>query len=101
LDGKTELSLFVILIPFWLILFYVCAYVLLVGLASKNSKVSKCEKVFLSLLVPFGFTISTVLALCFAEGYIKTKLAFLFLPQIFSFLILYLYIRCLVKPTKA
>jgi hypothetical protein len=99
--GDSELSLFVILIPFWLLLIYCCAYVVLLGLASQNSKVNVCEKVFLSLLVPLGFIVSTVLLLCFAEGYLSNSLTFLFIPQISSFLFLYLYVRCLVKqPTQ-
>jgi hypothetical protein len=67
LDNESELSWFTILIPFWLLLIYGCGFVILLGLASQNSKVNKCEKVFLSLLVPTGFIVSTILALCVAD----------------------------------
>jgi len=49
LDGVIELSFFVILIPFWILLLYICGFVVLLGLASKNKKVNKCEKIFLAL----------------------------------------------------
>lgn len=98
LDSVIELSYFVVLIPFWLLLLYVCSYVILVGLASTNSKVNKAERLILSLFVPLGFLCSTVLAVCYVDGYIKNvRLGYLFLPQLASFLGAYLYGRCLVK----
>ena len=63
LDGEIELSFFVILIPFWILLLYICSFVVLLGLASKNKKVNKCEKVFLALQLPIGFLLSLILAI--------------------------------------
>jgi hypothetical protein len=80
LDTRIELSFFVVLIPFWLLLLYVCSYMILVGLASTNSKVNKAERLLLSLFVPLGFVCSTVLAVCYLDGYLQVKLSFLFIP---------------------
>ena len=100
LDGITQMSFFIVLIPCWLLLLYVCSYMILVGLASNNSKVNKGERLILSLFVPLGFLTSTVLAVCYADGYLKSiKLGYLFLPQLASFLGAYLYARCLVRPS--
>jgi hypothetical protein len=63
LDGEIELSFFIILIPFWILLLYICSFVVLLGLASKNKKVNKCEKVFLALQLPIGFLLSLILAI--------------------------------------
>ncbi len=63
LDGEIELSFFIILIPFWILLLYICSFVVLLGLASKNKKVNKCEKVFLALQLPLGFLLSLLLAI--------------------------------------
>jgi hypothetical protein len=59
---------------------YATAFVILLGLASQNSKVNKCEKVSLSLLVPSGFITSTILALCVADSIIEMPFTFVFLP---------------------
>ena len=100
LDGDISLSIFVILIPIWLLLLYGYAFMVLVGLASKNSRVNTCEKVFLSLLVPIGFTITMVLALCKAEEYLTLPIYIVVIPEGGSMLFLYLYMRCLVKPSQ-
>ena len=99
LDKDIALSIFVILIPIWLLLLYGYAFMVLVGLASKNSRVNTCEKVFLSLLVPIGFTITIVLALCRFEDYFTLPIYIIVLPEGGSMLFLYLYVRCLVKPS--
>ena len=99
LDKDISLSIFVILIPIWLLLLYGYAFMVLVGLASKNSRVNTCEKVFLSLLVPIGFTITIVLALCRFEDYFTLPIYIIVLPEGGSMLFLYLYVRCLVKPS--
>ena len=65
------MSLFVILIPFWIFVIYICAYVLLVGLASSNPRVNKCEKVLLAVCLPIGFLLSLVLGFCLIEGYLE------------------------------
>jgi hypothetical protein len=87
----------VVLIPCWLLLIYICSYVVLVGLASTNKKVNKAERLVLSLFVPLGFLTSTVLAVCFLDGYITVSLGYLYIPQLGSFLGAYLYARCLVR----
>ena len=75
------MSLFIVLIPFWLLMLYICTYVLLVGLASNNSKVNKVERLLLSLFVPLGFLTSTMLAVSYADGYLAhVKLGYLYLP---------------------
>ena len=100
LDQQLTLSIFVILIPFWILLLFLYAYLVLVGLASKNSRVNTCERVFLSLLVPIGFTTTIVLALCRLENYFQLPIYIIAIPEGCSMLFLYLYIRCLVKPSK-
>ena len=80
LDDSIKLTYFVILIPCWLLLLYICSYVILVGLASTNKKVNKAERLVLSLFVPLGFLTSTVLAVCFLDGYITVTLVYLYIP---------------------
>ena len=79
---------------------YLYAFMVLVGMASKNSRVNTCEKVFLSLLVPIGFTSTIVLALCRIEKYFELPIYMVIIPEGGSMLFLYLYVRCLVKPSK-
>ena len=99
LDGYVEVSMFVILIPFWLFVVYVCAYVLLLGLASTNPRVNKCERILLAVCLPIGFLTSVVLGFCIIEGLIDMKVYFVFIPTMVSFVFMYLYVRCLVKPS--
>lgn len=80
LDGLINLTYFVVLIPFWLLMLYVCSYMILVGLASTNSKVNKAERLILSLFVPLGFLCSTVLAICYVDGYLEVPLGYLYIP---------------------
>lgn len=80
LDGNTNLSFFVVLIPVWIVLLYFCTYLIIVGLASKNYKVNKQERLALSLIMPLGFLTSTVLALCYVEGYLRCSLGYLYIP---------------------
>lgn len=102
LDKKIKLNYFVILIPVWLTMLYFTIYGTLIGIASRNPRANTCEKVFVSLLVPMGFWTSLVLVICYIEGYIKPKaIGYLFIPQILGYLMLYLFIRCLVKPVPS
>jgi len=101
MDEEIELSLFVIFIPIWILIIVLFIFVALNGLASKNNRVNKCEKIFLSLLVPTGFTLTFILVISFLEGHFESKVIFLFAPEALSFFFLYLYIRCLVKPTTS
>jgi hypothetical protein len=93
------MSWFIVLVPCWLLLIYICAFMIIVGLASTNTKVNQAERLVLSLCVPLGFLASTILAVCYIDKYITTSLGYLFLPQLGSFIMAYLYIRCLVKPS--
>ena len=97
LDGMINLNFFVVLIPVWVVLLYFCSYLVLVGLASKNYKVAKSERLVLSLLTPLGLLASAVLSVCYVEGYIRCSLGYLYIPQACSFGSAYLYIRCLVS----
>ena len=99
MDGATQISLFIILIPLWLLVIYVVSFVVLAGLASKNKKINICEKILLALVPPLGFITSGVLAICVLEGYFTCQLWILFMPEVGSALFLYLYVRCLVKPS--
>ena len=51
-DGKIKTSLFILLIPLWTIMIPLFIYTVLNGLATTNSRANKCEKIFLSCLVP-------------------------------------------------
>lgn len=76
-DGTLNVSLFVILIPLWIIVLPLFVYTIMKGLAAINSRANKCEKVFLSVLVPSnfifnytlgGFIISFIMAIHYAEN---------------------------------
>lgn len=99
MDGYRGISLFIILIPLWFFFVYVIAFLILVGLASKNKKIRTYEKVLLALVPPLGFITSGVLALCKLEGHLDSHLWVLFMPELLSALFLYLYVRCLLKPS--
>ena len=102
LDQKIKLSYFIILIPVWILMLYFTIFTTVVGVASRNPRANTCEKVFVSLLVPTGFFTTLILAICYIEGYIKTKhIAYLFAPQLLGYLMLYLFVRCLVKPAPS
>ena len=64
LDKRIKLSYFVILIPLWFMLLYTTIFATVVGIASRNSRVNSCEKIFVSLLVPTGFFTTIILAIC-------------------------------------
>jgi len=101
LDGDIQLSYFALLTPVWILAIPMIGFCIVKGLAAPNSRASKCEKAVLSILVPLGFLVSMVLAILYAEGTIMgSGLAPLFMPQVFSLICLYLYLRCLVKPVK-
>lgn len=99
LDRKIGLSYFVILIPLWLAVLYLASYFVVLGIASPNPRANKFEKIFLSLLVPSGFLATMILLVCYVEKLIKPKaFGYLFMPIVAGYLLLYLFIRCLVKP---
>ncbi len=45
----------------------VFGYVILNGLAAQNTRINNCEKVSLSVLIPFGFLITLILLMWYAE----------------------------------
>ena len=51
-DGMIDTSLFILLIPLWIILLPLFIFIILNGIATKNSRANKCEKVSLSLMLP-------------------------------------------------
>lgn len=51
-DGRIGTSIFVLLIPVWTVLLPLMIYLVLNGVATKNSRASKLEKVCLSFMVP-------------------------------------------------
>lgn len=100
LDNRIETSYFIILIPLWVFLVYMSAFLVVSGLASNNHRVNKCERIFLSVLVPIGFILTIVLGICLLEGYLHWKVYWTFVPLVCSLIFSYLYVRCLVKPSK-
>lgn len=99
-DGKTSISLFVLLIPLWIIGIALIVFTVLNGLSTQNKRASKCEKILLSLMVPMGICISFILLVLQAEKIIKTYVFVLLIPHGISLACLYLYLRCLVKPIR-
>ena len=101
LDDRISISYFVILIPLWVFLLYMSAFLVVSGLASTNQRVNKCERIFLSVLVPIGFILTIVLGLCLLDGYAEFPVYWTFVPLVISIVFSYLYVRCLVKPSKS
>ena len=100
LDGAINTSYFIILIPLWIFLLYLSTFLVISGLASTNQRVNKCERITLSLLVPVGFILSICLGLCIADGYASYPIYVTFIPLVASLIFSYLYVRCLVRPSK-
>ena len=124
LDEANDISYFILLIPVWVCALPVFAYVILNGIAAQNTKINKCEKLALSVVVPFGFLLTLVLLICYVEGLLTRDaqlpilrqagqagngevtgvpgdtLIMVFLPHFVSLLCLYLYLRCLVRPVR-
>mmetsp|Transcript_11963 Transcript_11963/g.15297 ORF Transcript_11963/g.15297 Transcript_11963/m.15297 type:complete len:115 (+) Transcript_11963:132-476(+) len=100
LDGQINTSYFVILVPLWVFLVYIGAFLVISGLASTNQRVNKCERIFLSVLVPIGFILTIVIGLCLVDDYASFPVYWTFVPLVVSLIFSYLYVRCLVKPSK-
>lgn len=109
MDGDNEISYFLLMLPAWIASLPLFGYVVLNGLAAQNTRINKCEKLALSILVPFGSLITLVLLICYIEGILTTTavdgkpakwLLIVFIPHLLSLLCLYLYLRCLVRPVK-
>ncbi|CDW90048.1 UNKNOWN [Stylonychia lemnae] len=99
-DNQIQTNLFILLIPVWVIALPLFIFTVLNGIATQNTRANKCEKITLSVMVPFGFLVSFILLILCAEGIIKTKLFYLLIPNFVSLICLYLYMRCLIKPIK-
>ena len=54
-DGMIDTNYFLLLIPLWVILLPLFIFIILNGLATKNSRANKCEKLSLSLMFPSKF----------------------------------------------
>ena len=110
LDGDNQLSFFFLMLPVWVAGLPVFGYVILNGLAAQNTRINKCEKLTLSILVPFGSLVTLILLICYVEGILEHTapvgqqaprwLLIVFIPHFLSLLCLYLYLRCLVRPVK-
>ena len=68
LDGENNVSFFILLIPIWVGVIPLIAYTVLCGVASKNLRISRCEKILLSLSVPLGFLITGILLVLYVEN---------------------------------
>ena len=102
------------MLPVWVAGLPVFGYVILNGLAAQNTRIDKCEKLTLSILVPFGSLVTLILLICYVEGIFEHTapdalfngqraprwLLIVFIPHFLSLLCLYLYLRCLVRPVK-
>ena len=104
LDGRNQISYFILIIPLWIISLPIFAYIILNGLAAQNTRINNCEKVTLSLLIPMRFLITLILLMWYAESDHQAQgeklLKMLFIPHLLSLMSLYLYLRCLVRQVK-
>ena len=102
LDGENEISFFILLIPVWIFILPLFAYIILNGVAAQNTRIAPCEKVILSLLVPLGFTLTLILLIWYYDNSISDRkyLKMIFMPHLLSLFCLYLYLRCLVRPVR-
>ena len=100
LDGEIETSFFILLIPLWVFLVYLSAYLVISGLASTNQRVNKCEKIALSVLVPIGFILTICLGICLLDDLVDIPVYVTFIPLVGSLIFSYLYVRCFFKPTR-
>lgn len=98
-DGVIDTNIFILLIPLWTVILPLIIFLVVNGVATKNSRANKCEKLSLSLMVPSGIIASTILLLLHSEGYMpKAKIFVLLIPSFVSDICTYLYLRCLIKP---
>jgi len=100
LDRTIDLSFFIILIPLWIFLAYFSTFLVISGLASTNHRVNKCERITLSVFVPIGFILTLILGLMLIDEYASYPVYITFIPMVASLIFSYLYVRCLIKPTK-
>ena len=100
LDGEIGTSFFIILIPLWVFLLYISAFLVISGLASTNQRVNKCERICLSVLVPIGFILTILMGLMLVDEVASYPIYVMFIPLVSSIIFSYLYVRCLIKPSK-
>lgn len=114
-DGKNELSLYLLMLPMWITAIPCFIYTILVGLAAQNMRVSTGEKCALSFIVPLGFLATLILLVWYSEIFLRRPadklysneeppvklLKWIFIPHFFSLMCLYLYLRCLVRPVRS
>lgn len=51
-DGMIDTSILTLLIPLWVIILPLIIFIVINGVATRNSSANKCEKISLSLMVP-------------------------------------------------
>ena len=68
IDGENNISYFILLIPIWLFILPLFAYIVLNGVAAQNTRIATCEKIILSLLVPLGFTITLLMFIWYYDN---------------------------------
>lgn len=100
LDGEETPSIFLVLLPFWIIILPVVIFVVIKGLATSNNRATLCEKIIVSAMVPLGSLLTFLLLLAKADDLIEAPVYLLSIPHIFSLICFYLYVRCLVKHVK-
>ena len=97
-DSMIDTSIFILLIPLWVLILPLVIFIVIKGVATRNSRANKCEKITLSLMVPSGFLASFIMLLLYVEKFIeKPKILFVLIPCFSSIICLYLYMRCLIK----
>jgi len=112
MDGDNNLSYFLLMLPFWIAAIPLFAYIILTGLAASNTRINKYEKFVLSIFVPIGFLATFICIIWLIDNQNPDEtnnltnenkpklLKVIFLPHFLSLLCLYLYLRCLVRPTR-
>ena len=98
-DPHASFSWFVVLLPVWAFFLLAFALAILHGLASKNNRATRFEKILISALIPAGFAVSCVLLVLRLEGVLEVKFSQIFASELVSFVMIYIYSRYL-KPKK-
>jgi hypothetical protein len=75
LDGGNQISFFILFIPIWIAILPLFAFIVLKGLAAENTRVNKCEKVSISILIPIGFLASLILLVFYIDRQDAFKLS--------------------------
>ena len=68
IDGDNDISFFITLIPFWIAGLPLIAFIILTGIAARNTRIDRCEKLLISIVIPIGFLTTIILLLLYIEG---------------------------------